>query len=300
MTIDRTAAPPAPRAPLQTADRVLQVLLAFSQERDEWGVTDLAAEYGWDKSVAQRLLASLAHRGFLVSDEITRRYRLGPAVWHMATAWERHGGMAALVRPTLRRLAAATGATALFAVPDGAHLRCVESADGVAGPLRAYHLADELYPAHAGATSRSYFGMLSPGARAGLVYGRPMARFSELTVTDPERLEELMCRVPVDGYAFSQGEYDPATAALAVAVMVRSQPVASLTLAGSHDLLDAPHGELLRPLHAAAEALAELLTPRRHRPPAAAAPASLGTPGPHIPRAGRTTSTTSTEGRHPA
>ena len=249
--------------PLQTADRVLQVLLAFSHDREEWGVTDLAAEYGWDKSVAQRLLASLAHRGFLVSDPVTRRYRLGPAVWHMSTAWERHGGMAGLVRPTLRELAAASGVTALFAVPDGAHLRCVDSASGSSGPLRAYRLADELYPGHAGATSRAYFGMLAPGTRAALLYGRPMARFSELTVTDPAELEKLMSRVPAEGHAYSEGEYDPATAALAVPVVVRTQPVGSLTLVGPHELLSGKQERLLVPLRAAAEGLGELLTPRR-------------------------------------
>ncbi|MGW8377065.1 IclR family transcriptional regulator [Streptomyces sp. ODS28] len=266
MTTDPERPGGAQRAPLQTADRVLQVLLAFSQDREEWGVTDLAAEFGWDKSVAQRLLASLAHRGFLVSDEITRRYRLGPAVWHLSTAWERHGGMAGLVRPALRELAAETGITALYAVPDGAHMRCVESADGASGPLRHYRLADELYPAHAGATSRAYFGLLAPGARAALLYGRPMARFSELTVTEAERLEELMSRVPAEGYAFSEGEYDPATAGLAVPVTVRAQPVGSLSLVGPHESLGSPREELLRPLWSAAARLGELLTPRRGRP----------------------------------
>ncbi|WP_405806094.1 IclR family transcriptional regulator [Streptomyces sp. NBC_01187] len=258
MTTDRGA-------PLQTADRALQVLLAFSHDREEWGVTDLAAEFGWDKSVAQRLLASLAHRGFLVSDAVTRRYRLGPAVWHMATAWERHGGMAGLVRPGLRELAAAGGVTALFAVPDGTHLRCVDSADGSSGPLRTYRLADELYPGHAGATSRAYFGMLSPGARAAMLYSRPMARFSELTITDAAELEDLMSRVPVDGYAYSEGEYDPATAGLAVPVMVRTQPVGSLTLVGPHEQLNGRQDELLVPLRSIAEGLGELLTPRRVR-----------------------------------
>jgi DNA-binding IclR family transcriptional regulator len=267
----------ADRAPLQTADRALQVLLAFSQDRDEWGVTDLAAEFGWDKSVTQRLLASLAHRGFLVSDEVTRRYRLGPAVWHMATAWERHGGMAGLVRPALRELAAGSGVTALFAVPDGAHLRCVESADGSFGPLRAYRLADELYPGHAGATSRAYFGMLTPGARAGLLYGRPMARFSEFTVTDPARLEELMCRVPVDGYAYSEGEYDPATAGLAVPVTVHAQPVGTVSLVGPHERLRGPSEDMLRRLQATTDTLGELLAPRRGRSPV----------GPREPRAAR-------------
>ncbi|NGN66907.1 IclR family transcriptional regulator [Streptomyces sp. A7024] len=252
--------------PLQTADRVLTVLLAFSQEREEWGVTDLAAEFGWDKSVAQRLLAALAHRGFLVSDPVTRRYRLGPAVWHMATAWERHGGMAGLVRPAVRALAIRTGATVLFAVPDNVHLRCVETADGGSGPLRAYRLTGELYPAHAGATSRAYFAMLTPGERAGLLYGRPMARFSPETVTDPAELEQLMVRAGQDGYAYSTGEYDPATAALAVPVLVRAHPVGTLSLVGPHDVVTGPDEELLGPLRAAATEIGELLAPRRSRP----------------------------------
>ncbi|MFF3494559.1 IclR family transcriptional regulator [Streptomyces sp. NPDC002795] len=255
--------------PLQTADRVLSVLLAFSQEREEWGVTDLAAEFGWDKSVAQRLLAALAHRGFLVSDPVTRRYRLGPAVWHMSTAWERHGGMSALVRPAVRALAMKTGATALFAVPDGVHLRCVESADGGSGPLRAYRLTGELYPAHAGATSRAYFGMLTPGTRARLLYGRPMPSFSSLTVTDPEELEELMVRAGQEGYSHSKGEYDPATSGLSVPMLVRSQPVGTLSLVGPHDLVTGPDEHLLGPLQAAADQLGELLSPRRSRSQAA-------------------------------
>ncbi|MBI0382297.1 helix-turn-helix domain-containing protein, partial [Streptomyces albiflaviniger] len=73
--------------PLQTADRVLNVLLSFDRERPEWGVTEIAEEFGLDKSVAQRLLAALAYRGFLVSDKRSRRYRLGPAVWHLSWVW---------------------------------------------------------------------------------------------------------------------------------------------------------------------------------------------------------------------
>ena len=265
------------RAPLQTADRVLQALLAFSHDREEWGVTDLAAEFGWDKSVAQRLLASLAHRGFLVADESTRRYRFGPAVWHLTTAWERNGGLAGLLRPALRALAGQTEVTALFAVPDGAHLRCVESADG-GGPLRAYRLTGELYPGHAGATSRAYFGMLGPAARATQLYGRPMARFSELTVVDADALEELMARVPSDGYVFSRGEYDPATSGLAVPVVTAGRPIGSLTLVGPHDLVDGPREELLQPLRQTAQDLGELLRPRRTPPRAGRGRGAAGAP----------------------
>ena len=38
------------------------MLLAFDREHPEWGVTEVATEFGLDKSVAQRLLAALAYR----------------------------------------------------------------------------------------------------------------------------------------------------------------------------------------------------------------------------------------------
>lgn len=256
------------RPPLQTADRLLSVLQSFDREHPEWGVSDVAKEFGLDKSVAQRLLAALAYRGFLVSDPRSRRYRLGPAVWHLAHGWERDGGLARLVGPPLQALAADTGVSTLFAVPDGIHMRCVASAEGAEGPLRVDGLAGELYPAHAGATSRAYFGMLTPRDRAALLYTRPMARFSERTVVEPAALEERFAEVRREGHAYSEGEYDPDTAALAVPVAVGRRAVGTLSLVASTDALRSRRAELVGPLLRGAVELGRLLTPRRPSPAA--------------------------------
>ncbi|QKV67594.1 IclR family transcriptional regulator [Streptomyces harbinensis] len=253
------------RPPLQTADRVLSLLLSFDRDHPEWGVSDVAAAFGLDKSVAQRLLAALAHRGFVVSDPRTRRYRLGPAVWDLARVWERDGGMAHLVRPVLRSLADTVGFGVLFAVPDGVHMRCVAAVDGASGPLRAHDLTGELYPAHAGATSRAYFAMLPARDRAALLYGRPMARFSERTVTDPVLLEERFAQARQHGYAHSEGEYDDETAAVAVPVLVGRRPVGTLSVAGPSGFFGEHPAGVVGPLTRAAADLGRLLTPLRPR-----------------------------------
>ena len=214
------------------------------------------------ESVAQRLLASLAHRGFLVSIPATRRCRLGPAVWHLAWLWERKGGLAALARPVLSRLAQRTGYTAILAVPDGMHVRCVEAIDGDSGPVRHYSLVGELYPAHAGATSRAYFAMLPDTARANLFHDRPMARFSDRTLTDAEQLERSFRVTRATGYAYSEGEYDTNTAALAVPLMIRNQPVATLTLLTPDAFPRDRHAELVDQLRDEALELARALAPR--------------------------------------
>lgn len=217
------------KSPLQTVDRALEVLLSYSERRTEWGVLEVAQEFGVDKSTAQRILAALAARGFLRNDPITRRYSLGPAMWRMALVWERAGGLASLAHQVLEPLAYDTGRTALFAVPDGLHVRCVAAVDG-ASPMRSHPLVGELYPANAGATSRGYFAFLHPNERRALISGRVFAKFTELTEKDEQALERLFVETAARGYAHSEGEYDYATRAIAVPIRLRNRPVGSLSL----------------------------------------------------------------------
>ncbi|SCL25728.1 IclR family transcriptional regulator [Micromonospora inyonensis] len=253
-----------PRSPLQTVDRALEVLLSFTERRRDWGVMELAEAFAIDKSTAQRILAALAARGFLSADPVTRRYSLGPTMWRMAAVWERAGGLAALAQRVLEPLAFQTDRTAIFAVPDGLHVRCVAAVDG-GGPLRSHPLVGELYPANAGATSRGYFAFLDSNERRALISGRVFATFTGLTKVDEQELERLFVETVAQGYAYSEGEYDYATRALAVPIILRGRPVGSLSLGESKyparpdDIRD--H---LPALQAAAEQLSALLDNRAH------------------------------------
>ncbi|MFC5185635.1 IclR family transcriptional regulator [Actinomadura harenae] len=255
---DRTT----PRGLLQTADRALLVLLGFDRSRSDWGVTEVAEQFGWDKSVAQRILATLAHRGFLLADPDTRRYRIGPAALHLGRIWERSNSLAVLVRPVLAELSGQSGVTALLSVPDAFHMRCVEAVDGPAGPLRYYPLVGELYPAHAGATSQAYYAFVPEAERLRLFRSRPMARFTDRTITDLDALEERFRAVRRQGYAYTVGEYDAHVATVAVPVHLNGEPYGSLSLGGHEDRFPGPLDRLPRLQHAA-EMVERVLTGRR-------------------------------------
>lgn len=218
---------------LQTVDRALNILLSYNESRSEWGVTELAEEFGFGRSSSQRLLAALAQRGFLRADPYSRRYRLGPAMWRMAALWERSGGLAALADHPLLELAQVTDRTSLFTIPDGAHVRCIAAFDGLKGPTRAHPFKNELYPAHAGAVSRAYFAFIEPEERRSLLAGRPFGRYSGLTEVDEEALESLYDETAEDGFAFSEGEFDARTRALAVPVLLGRRPIGSLCIVES-------------------------------------------------------------------
>lgn len=228
---------------LQTVERALAILLSYSESRSEWGVTELAAEFGLSRSTAQRLLAALAEQGFLRVVPYSRRYRLGPALWRMAMLWERTGGLAALAGPVLEDLAAASGRTAVFAIPDGAHVRVVAAVDGVSGPPRSHLFRGALYPAHAGAASRAYFAFLDRIERRALLDDRPFGRFSEHTPADLTALEAEFDNTARLGYALSEGEYDARTRALGMPVRMGARPVASVAII--EDVASHPEDDLL-------------------------------------------------------
>lgn len=265
-----------PPALLQTVDRALLVLLAYERSQPDWGVTEVATEFGWDKSSAQRLLATLAHRGFLVSDTATRRYRIGPAALHLGRLWERSGSLEMLVSSVLDDLTARTNDSAQMALPDGFHMRCVLSADGPQGRLRRYPMVGELFPAHAGATSKAYFAYLPGVQRHALFHDRPMARFTDRTVIEAGRLDEEFATIRRQGYALTFGEYDAGVAALAVPIFLRGEPYGSLTLSWRAKSLDGDLRDRLSALRDALEQLERRLsTPRvRKRTPDRAADAA--------------------------
>lgn len=104
---------------VQTADRALQVLLAFDANAPALGVTELAARVGVHKSTASRLAATLAARGFLERAPGSDAFRLGPELGRLGLLALGGRDLVELARPAMERLATATGETVNLAVLDG-------------------------------------------------------------------------------------------------------------------------------------------------------------------------------------
>lgn len=248
----------SPKGALQSVDRALTVLLSFTERRPEWGVSELARQHGWDKAVVQRLLTTLTVRGFLMCDETTRRYRLGPSVSHLSRVGEHSGVLPSLIRPMLARLLRETGESAVLNVPNGGGYRCAAAVDG-AGPVRYTAILGTLMPGHAGASGHAIFAHYPEGELRQLFGASPLQRFNERTIIDFDALLERYAQVRKDGVCFSHGEYDEAVTAVSSPVFQAGTVAASLTVIGPAHRVSraaADIAELVR--DAAAEASAAL------------------------------------------
>src|SRR5699024_4010366 len=147
--------------------------------------------------------------------------------------WAGSQSLRLLVQPVLAQLAADTGLAAIFAIPDAFHMRALAAEMGTGGPLRTYPLVGELFPAHAGATSKAYYATLPDRERQRIFADRPMARFTPSTTVDPAALEQQFEKIRRQGYATSAGEYDRDVSTVAMVVRLRNESFGSLSL-GQH------------------------------------------------------------------
>jgi DNA-binding IclR family transcriptional regulator len=102
---------------VQSADRALAILVAFSEERPELGVSELARELGMHKSTASRLLATLEARGLV--RRVGDRYAPGPELVRLGAVAGRGASLLEAARPALVRLADDTRETVNLAVRRG-------------------------------------------------------------------------------------------------------------------------------------------------------------------------------------
>src|SRR5262245_36032716 len=99
-----------PEATVKTVARVARLLRALAAHREGTMLSALARETELGKGTVHRLLGALVEAGFLVQEPENRRYRLGAGLVALARDAHQHE-IAALSRPSMLRLAEATGDT---------------------------------------------------------------------------------------------------------------------------------------------------------------------------------------------
>ncbi|WP_328325943.1 IclR family transcriptional regulator [Streptomyces sp. NBC_00455] len=242
---------PQPAGVLQTVDRALLVLLTFTEQRPEWGVSELARHHGWDKAVVQRLLTTLTARTFLICDHTSRRYRPGPALSRLARVSEHSGVFSSLARPVLARLLRETGESIVLNVPHGGSYRCEAAVDGT-GPVRYTAIIGAVIPGHAGASGHTIFAY-HPEREVRQMFGPTgLTRFNDRTITDLDTLLSCYERVRADGHCISHGEYDEAVTAVSAPVFQGDGVAASLTAIGPSHRVDRATGTLVALVRAGA------------------------------------------------
>ena len=216
---------------IQSVQRAAVLLKAFESGPAELGVSELSRKAQLHKSTASRLLATLEREGLLERVPGTEKYRLGFLLVRLAGQVTHFGDVRVAARPDLVALAERSREAVHLAVIDGGE---VVNVDQVAGPHIVGHAnwVGRKTPLHCVANGKVLLAY-GDGAALDRVLAAPLARFTERTITEPERLRAELAAVRRRGYATAMGEIEEGLNAVAAPIYdAGGQVVAAVSVSG--------------------------------------------------------------------
>lgn len=200
---------------VQSVQRAFTVLQQLASR--EMGVTELADACHLPKSTVARLLKTLEAEGAVEQVEVSGAYRIGPAIASMGAMISQSTDLIARARPQLVVLAQETGEDAGLSVPDGyrAHYVAQEGSDNA---VQVRDWTGELVPMHVVASG---LVMLAhwPVEPLNRFLTKPLRRYTDATVTDPETLRRRLHRIRRDGHAWGLEEFVEGINAVAAPIL---------------------------------------------------------------------------------
>ena len=204
------------RQPLQTVLKALALLQAFDLDEEWLGVRELGRILNLNSATVHNLLSTLATAGFVEQDPGSRKYRLGLGLVRMAGIKLAQLDIVGIANPLLKHLAESTGETITLSVLHGddlLYLAKVESAQ----PVRVASRIGGSAPLHCSANGKALLAFRPP-AEIDRMLARPLKRYTEATVVNPERIKEDLKRIRGSGYATDFGAYIEGVNAIAAPV----------------------------------------------------------------------------------
>lgn len=197
---------------------LLEVIAAKDQRHSLHGLVE---ETGLPKATLHRMLQQLESAGLLYRDGDGRHYSTGTRLRRLAQNLllndSHHDARHAVLRHLVEELGESCNITAL----SGSEIVYLDRVE-TAVPLRFYLHPGSRVPAHCSASGKMFLSQMTAAQRRRLLAHAPLARYTENTLTDLDKLEVEIQRVQQNGFAVDDEEFLPGLLCAAVPVPFES------------------------------------------------------------------------------
>ncbi len=185
-----------------------------------------------NKSTALRLTRTLVDEGFVMHDQATGAYRLGPEAFAVGLAAEPSYALQRLAAPALRALALESGDTVFFTVLHGVESICLSRSEGDFPIRNQLVKPGDRWPLGVGAGSCAMLAVLSDDDISHILASNAMMRAERYPGCTDVAIRRLIQETRELGYCLNPGLVLENSWAIGVPVYdIFGRPVASLSLA---------------------------------------------------------------------
>jgi IclR family transcriptional regulator, acetate operon repressor len=218
---------------VQSFDRAVMVLDAFTPDRTQLGVSEIARITGLKRSTVHRLLVTLRRHEFVQQVASGTDYALGPRVLRLAQVAATSVNLQTAAKRIMPRLRDECDETVGLHARLGPTTRTVlDQAESRQALRRTYTEIGKSIPIYQGAPGKVLLSHSPPELQDEILSGELEAA-TPRTIIDPEKLRAELQRARRNGYALSLGERVPGISTLAVPIFNHTGSViAALSITG--------------------------------------------------------------------
>ena len=215
---------------VKSADRSLLILEIIADHESGLTHSELSVALQIPKSSLTSLLSSLSHRKYLAYDMQTRRYHLGSKVLALAGRFLANIDLVQLGRSIVDELMLMTNESSSLTIQQGNQMLNVYKRNCPRVIMRSLEVGD-LSPMYATAAGRSILAFMDEKEISTYLQAITFSPITKYTVTDPNRLLELLKIVRMTGAAYCREEMHEGSTAISAPVFdIFGKAVASLNV----------------------------------------------------------------------
>lgn len=240
---DGSAAPPA--TAVRSLERALDILELLSCSEGELGVTEVGPVLGLANGTTHRLLQTLTLRGYVRRNPQTRKYVLGPkSLFLSSVARERLGPMA---RPFLMELMEVSQESSNLAELDKNSVVYIEQVPALR-MVRMFTEPGNRVAPHSTGTGKALLAYQPKKVVDTMIQGVGLPQFTAHTITDHEKLKNVLGQIREQGYALDLEEMEEGVRCLAAPIFGQEGKIfAAMSISGPAGRLNEARLEELIP-----------------------------------------------------
>jgi len=220
--------------PVQSVYHALQLFEVFrnSENKDEFGVTELSKSLGLHKNNVFRLLATLASRGYIEQNLNTENYRLGIGIFNLGQKFVNKLGILKLSRPFMEKIVSEVNESVYIGILREGNVIYLDIAETVL-PVRVISRVGKDVPAYCTAIGKVQLAYSSEEEINKIYMGARLKRYTDNTITSLPVLKKELKKVAVDNYAYDNEEFESRVRCISVPIKdYLGIPVAALSVTG--------------------------------------------------------------------
>ena len=215
-----------------SVERALIILRHLSRSDQGMGIREVSRELGISPAGVQKIMNALHAQGFVIQNEETKRYALGPVVLQIGLAMLGELEVRQVARPYLKALAKETNETALLGIRDSDEVFYIDKflpnseirMDVPLGASRPYHCT---------AVGKILLAQLPAGEFERLAAANSFDQVTPNSITNPDQLAAELEDIRRKGYALDREEFKLGAQCVAAPIYDHNgQLVAAVTVAG--------------------------------------------------------------------